>query len=50
MAKDNQKKPFEPNDEQRKCIISKSNKLLVVAGPGTGKTFTVVEKIKYLIS
>ena len=46
----NQKNAFEPNKEQNECIISKANKLLVVAGPGTGKTYTVVEKIKYLIS
>ena len=43
-------KTIKPNEEQEKCIKSNASKLLVVAGPGTGKTYTVVEKIKYLIS
>jgi len=35
--------------EQRKIILDKSNSILVVAGAGSGKTLTIVGKIKYLI-
>ena len=45
-----EKKEVTPNPEQEKCIKSDSDKLLVIAGPGTGKTYTVVEKVKHLIS
>ena len=34
---------------QEKAIKSYSGPLLVIAGPGTGKTTVIVEKIKYLI-
>lgn len=34
---------------QRKIIINNSNNILVVAGAGSGKTLTIVGKIKYLI-
>ncbi len=37
------------NDEQRQAITYNQGPLLVIAGPGTGKTFVIVEKIKYLI-
>ena len=35
--------------EQRKIILDKSNNILVVAGAGSGKTLTILGKIKYLI-
>ncbi|MBU0730420.1 MAG: UvrD-helicase domain-containing protein [Proteobacteria bacterium] len=38
------------NPEQRKAITSKSRKIVVTAGPGTGKTFTLVERIKKQIA
>ncbi|MCR5260470.1 MAG: ATP-dependent helicase [Candidatus Gastranaerophilales bacterium] len=38
-----------PNEEQKKCIETNESKFLVIAGPGTGKTYTVSQRIKYLI-
>ncbi len=50
LEKDTGKYVPEPNDAQKKCIYEeKSGKHLVIAGPGTGKTFTVTRRIKYLI-
>lgn len=49
QEKDTEKNTREPNKEQKKCIETKENKYLVIAGPGTGKTFTVSQKIKYLV-
>lgn len=37
------------NEEQKKAIEHNSGPLLIIAGAGTGKTATIVEKIKYLI-
>ena len=34
---------------QRKIVINNSKSLLVVAGAGSGKTLTIIGKIKYLI-
>lgn len=34
---------------QRKIIINNTNNILVVAGAGSGKTLTIIGKIKYLI-
>ena len=34
---------------QRKIIIDDTDNILVVAGAGSGKTLTIVGKIKYLI-
>ncbi len=40
----------EPNKNQKECIYNTlTGKYLVLAGPGTGKTFTVTRKIKYMI-
>ena len=40
----------EPNIAQKKCIYNtRFGKYLVIAGPGTGKTFTVTRKIKHMI-
>ena len=38
------------NDEQRQAITSTEGPLLIIAGPGTGKTFTLVKRVTYLIS
>lgn len=37
------------NENQKTAVEHTSGPLLIVAGAGTGKTFTLVEKIKYLI-
>ena len=38
-----------PNAKQQTCIDSIQGKYLVLAGPGTGKTFTIVERIKNML-
>ena len=38
------------NEEQRAAVESSSKTLLIVAGPGTGKTRTLVHRIAHLIS
>ncbi|MFN7301337.1 MAG: ATP-dependent helicase [Bacteroidota bacterium] len=37
------------NDRQREAVISEDKRLLVLAGAGSGKTKTLLQKIKYLI-
>ena len=37
------------NDSQAKAVTATDRHLLVVAGPGTGKTLTIVRRIAYLI-
>ena len=37
------------NENQREAIVSVDGPLLIIAGPGTGKTFTLVQRIVYLI-
>ena len=39
-----------PNPQQQKAIHVTEGPLLIIAGPGSGKTFTLVERIYYLIS
>ena len=38
-----------PNPKQQACINSIEGKYLVLAGPGTGKTFTIIERIKNML-
>jgi len=38
-----------PNKFQQICIDNYQGKYLVLAGPGTGKTFTIVERIKNML-
>lgn len=38
------------NDSQRSAIYSTDGPLLIIAGPGTGKTKTLVDRITYLIT
>lgn len=37
------------NNEQNNAIMSEQGPVLVLAGPGSGKTFTIIQRIKYLI-
>ncbi len=43
------KTEIKPNELQQKCIDSINGKYLVLAGPGTGKTFTVVKRIENMV-
>ena len=43
------KKDITPNTKQRQCIDQKDGKIMVLAGPGTGKTFTIIRRIESLI-
>ena len=38
-----------PNVKQQECIDNIDGKYLVLAGPGTGKTFTMIQRIKNMI-
>ena len=49
--KDIKSKPIVPNSKQSECINNtKNGQYLVLAGPGTGKTFTVIHKIEKMLS
>lgn len=37
------------NSDQRAAVLSTEGPLLIIAGPGSGKTFTLIERILYLI-
>jgi len=37
------------NEEQKKAVKYNKGPLLIIAGPGTGKTFVIVEKVKYIL-
>ena len=38
------------NEEQKKAVLTTEGPVLIIAGPGTGKTFTLVKRIAYLVS
>ena len=38
-----------PNKRQQECIDLIEGSVMVLAGPGTGKTFTVIERIKNML-
>ena len=40
---------FKPNKKQQECIDNINGKFLVLAGPGTGKTFTIIERIASML-
>ena len=40
---------LKPNSKQKECIDNIEGKYLVLAGPGTGKTFTMIQRIKSMI-
>ncbi len=37
-----------PNTKQQECINSIDGPVMVLAGPGTGKTFTIIKRIKHM--
>lgn len=37
------------NEQQKKAIVWNTGPALILAGPGSGKTFTTVERVRYLI-
>ena len=39
-----------PNAKQQQCIDKLKGQVMVLAGPGTGKTFTLIERIKNMLS
>lgn len=45
----NVKVEITPNDKQNKCINTIDGPVMVLAGPGTGKTFTIIQRIKHML-
>lgn len=43
------KEKFTPNPLQQECIDNTEGKYLVLAGPGTGKTFTLIQRIASML-
>lgn len=43
------KKAITPNEKQMECIKNLVGSVMVLAGPGTGKTFTIIQRIKYML-
>jgi len=38
-----------PNEKQIECVKTLDGPVMVLAGPGTGKTFTIIQRIKYML-
>ena len=36
--------------EQKEAIISDNSKIKIIANPGSGKTFTIIQKYKYMVN
>ena len=41
---------IKPNKQQQKAIDLLNGPVMLLAGPGTGKTFTIIERIKNILS
>ena len=46
----NKEKVITPNSKQMECINTIDGSIMVLAGPGTGKTFTVIQRIKHMLN
>ncbi len=42
-------KGYSLDDNQRKCVLSEEDSLLVIAGAGSGKSLTIIAKVCYLL-
>lgn len=49
VIKPGQPKVIIPNAKQMECIKTLIGPVMVLAGPGTGKTFTIIQRIKYML-
>ena len=45
-----EKNKITPNSKQMECISTIDGPVMVLAGPGTGKTFTIIQRIKHMLS
>ncbi len=43
-------KKITPNEKQMECIKTLDGTVMVLAGPGTGKTFTIIQRIKHMLN
>ena len=41
---------YELDEEQKQVVLSNSKNILVIAGAGSGKSLTIIGKIKYIIN
>ncbi len=44
-----EQKEITPNKKQFKCIQTLEGPVMVLAGPGTGKTFTIIQRINHML-
>ena len=49
IIKPREPKTITPNSKQIECIKTLDGPVMVLAGPGTGKTFTIIQRIKYML-
>ena len=49
IPENNIKFDIKPNVKQEECIRTLDGPVMVLAGPGTGKTYTIIERIAYMI-
>lgn len=49
IIKPREPKTITPNAKQMECIKTLDGPVMVLAGPGTGKTFTIIQRIKYML-
>ena len=45
-----QKQDIKPNERQQEAIDTLNGSVMLLAGPGTGKTFTVIHRIEKMLS